>query len=276
MIRVIRLGIVLFGMSLLSALSQETMAAAPQYSESFSKAYAAAVEAFNRNDFEASLARLDEAEKAQPGVSQTLNLRGALFVRMKKLPEAEAVFKKMTETDAKDSIPLFNLGEVYFLQKNYAEGKKMFQKFLAMPDNSQNALGLYKVFLCDVMLGNGTEVGKSIDSLRPTVSNPFYYFANAAVAFKKGNTEEGRGFVKSAFGIYAGGLNAAFADSFIELGWVTQEEVGQIGAVDAAQLKSLSQDPSQQAGQEGQSFGNTLESMLPGLDGKSDKDKDKK
>lgn len=275
MIRVIRLGIVVLGVGLLSAWSQETPPATPQYTEAFSKAYAGAVEAFNRNDFEASLAKLDEADKAQPGVSQTLNLRGALFVRMKKLPEAEAAFKKLMETDPKDPIPVFNLGEVYFLQKNYGEGKKMFQKFLAMPDNSQNALGLYKVFLCEVMLGNSTEVAKSLESLRPSVSNPFYYFANAAEAFKKGKPEDGRGFVKSAFAIYAGGLNAAFADSFIELGWLTQDEVGQIGAVDAAQLKSLSQDPSLQAGQEGQSLSNTLEAMLPGLDGNGDKDKKK-
>jgi hypothetical protein len=152
----------------------------------------------------------------------------------------------------------------------------MFQKFLAMPDNSQNALGLYKVFLCDVMLGNSAEIRKTEESLRPSVANPFYYFANAAVAFKKGNQDEGRSFVKSAFGIYAGGLNAAFADSFIELGWLTQNEVGQIGVVDATQLKSLSQDTATQAGQDGHSLSNSLEAMLPGLDGSSDKDKDKK
>jgi tetratricopeptide (TPR) repeat protein len=277
MIHVIRLGLVFFILGLESGSSQTSpeKPVPAKHSEAFEKGWKEAVEAFNRNDFTTALSKLDEVDKAEPVVSQTLNLRGAVLVRMKKLEEAAVAFQKLADLDTKDPIAVFNLGEVYFLQAKYAESKKQFQKFLATPENTNNALGRYKVFLCDLMLENNSEVQKTVDSLRPTISNPFYYFANAAVAYKKGDKDAGRGFVQSAFGIYAPGLSSAFADSFIALNWLTEEEVGQVGAVDANALKSLSQEFNPNAPQETKSLSGTLDAMLPGLDGNKDKDKKK-
>ncbi|NJK90675.1 MAG: tetratricopeptide repeat protein [Blastochloris sp.] len=256
-----------------NGLSAQDAAKEPEYSEAFKEAYGAAINHFNQNQLDEALKKLEEAEKLQSGLSETLNLRGAILVRMKKLEEAAATFQKLVQQDPKNPIPVFNLGESFFLQKKYAESKKHFQAFLAMPDTSTNALGQYKVFLCDLMLGNKAEVDKTINSLRPSPVSPLYYFVNSAVNFKAGNTEEARGYVASAFNIYPGGMNSAFADSFIELGWLTQEEVGQVGVVDAAALKSLSQEnaPSQATNAGGASGPLSLDALLPDLDGKSPK-----
>jgi tetratricopeptide (TPR) repeat protein len=275
MIRVFWLGLLIVGFGSLPLFSQESKPATATFNEAFSKAYAEAIGAFNRNEFEACLAKLEEADKAQPGLRDTNNLRGAVFYRLKRLDEAAVIFKQLLETDPKDPISSFNLGEVYLLQKNFAESKKMYLKYLEAPDNKENALGRYKVFLCDVMLENKSEVQKTLNSLRPTISNPFYYFANAAVLYKTGDTEKGRGYVQSAYSIYPQGLSTLFAESFVGLGWLTQEEVGQIGVVDANALKSLSEGAAPNRPEGPQSFLDTLDAMIPTLDGRS-KDQEKR
>ena len=135
----------------------------------------------------------------------------------------------------------FNFGEVLFLNNKYKEARERFQIFI----NSQpkNDLGLYKIYLCDLL---GQDKGKAdnfLSSLQPNPSSPIYYFSKAAEAFSKGDKEAGMEFVGSAYRIYPPDANATFADSLVEKGYLSGEQAEKIpeqdGKTKASELQSL-------------------------------------
>ena len=211
------------------------------YSKEYQTVYGSAVQAFNKGNPSETIHILDDAEKIQPGLPTTLNLRAAAYVRLKRLDEARQVFESLHKSKPDDPSIIFNMAEVYFLGRNYVDAKKMFQLYLEKKGQSQNALGLYKVFLCDLMTNNTAEIKKTLSNLIPAANNPYYYFAMAADALKRGEGDKGRDYIKSAYDIYSPQLNASFADSLVELGFIRQEEVGSVGVIDSAFLQSLTQ-----------------------------------
>lgn len=263
----------------LTAAEQATQPADPEVSDAYKKIYGESIQAFNEGNFNLALTKINEADKAQPGVAAGMNLRGAILVKLKEVDQAIVLFKELVKLEPNNQVPLFNLGEAYFLKKDYLESKKHFNQFLALPNNAENSLGKYKVFLCDMMLGNKAEVDKVINELTPTISNPYYYFANAAVNFQKGDKVKGRDWVQSAYSIYPPDLNANFADSFIEFGWLTTEDVGQSSSIASNDLKSLSKEfKAPKVSKTGNSAIDTgfapaaLDSLLPNLVEKKEKD----
>lgn len=216
-------------------------AAGENIPEAYKQAYSNAVQAFQKEEFDRALTALQSADTAFPRQSQTYNLMGAVYVKQKKYDDAEHFFMKAYQADTSNSIALFNLGEVYFLKKDYVKSRETFVKFMSQKGNKNNALARLKVVLCDVVMGKSAEVEKLLKSdIQPHPENPLWYYANAAVKFQANDEEKARGFIQSAFTIYPGGMNAAFADSFIELKWLNRTEVEQIGAIDASALKALS------------------------------------
>lgn len=204
--------------------------------------YASALNLMSQGDMEGSLKKIDALLAKEPNNVPALNLRGAVLVRNKNFDEAEKAFSRILEKDPKNTIAMFNLAEVSFLRKDYAKARGNFVRFTEQPGNEQNPLSRYKVFLCDLLEVDPPAAVKTMESLEPTISNPFYYFARAAVEFKQHHNDKGREYVKSAFEIYPVSTNAAFADSLVALGWLKQEEVATVGAIDAASLNSLSKE----------------------------------
>lgn len=212
----------------------------PVASPESQRLYAEAIGLMNQTDMDGSLKKLDELLALEPNNLAALNLRGAVMVRKLNYEGAEASFSRILAIDPKNGIGLFNLAEVAFLRKDYAKAKGYFSQFMQVGGNEQNALGRYKIFLCDLLGYDTAPAMATLKSLEPTISNPFYYFAHAAVEFKQNRPDKGREYIKSAFSIFPGGMNAAFADSMVGLGWIKQEEVASIGSIDASALNSLS------------------------------------
>ncbi len=191
-------------------------------SEAYQRKYQEAAQAFANNQFEEATRILDEADQVEPNVSHGFNLRGAIFTKKREFDQAEAMFRKAMEVDPGMNLALFNLGEVAFLQKNYAEAKKRFQRFLEK--NGTNDLGEFKVFLCDLQGGNAEAAKKAARAFPLSPSTPLRYYALAAVAFHEGREDDAVEYIRSAAAIYPPGQNNAFADSFLELGWLKRAE----------------------------------------------------
>ncbi|MDD5260586.1 MAG: tetratricopeptide repeat protein [Methylacidiphilales bacterium] len=211
------------------------------YTKEYQEAYGLAMQALAKGQYDEALKDLDDAEKAQPGLMNTQNLRGAALVRLKKLDEAKKVFQAICDRNPEDESAIFNLAEISFLGGEYPGSKKLFQSYLARKGQNQNALALYKIFLCDLMTNNQPEVKQTLSSLVPAVNNPFYYFAFAADAFKKGADGAARDYLKSASQIYPAALNASFADSLVSIGYLKPEDIGSVGLIDQSYLQSLKQ-----------------------------------
>lgn len=201
-------------------------------SRAYQEKYQQAAQAFANNQFDEALRLLDEADKIEPNVSHGFNLRGAIFTKKRDFDQAEAMFKKTLEIDPGMNLALFNLGEVAFLQKNYPEAKKRFQRFIEK--NGSNDLGEFKIFLCDLMGGNVEAARKAAKAFPLSPTTPLRYYALAAVAFQDGKEEEAVEYIRSAAAIYPPGQNNAFADSFLELGWLKRAEQEAFGLQEQA------------------------------------------
>lgn len=263
----LKLGIVISAVFFSALLNVEGQTPGTPPSQAYQTAYSAAIQAFNENRYPEALAKLDEAEAVEPGLVSTLNLRGAIHVNQREFTKAAESFHKIIPLDPDNDVAHFNYGETLFLMKNYAQAKESFQRYLNTKGNQKNALGRFKVLLCDILGGNIEQARKTVAELRPTISHPLEYFARAALLFHAGKDEEARGYLVSAFDIYQAGMNLAFADSFVEIGWLKREEVAQIGAVNAAALQSLSNEFQPVSEGSDQSLSEKFQSLLPSLSG---------
>lgn len=227
--------------------------------------YSETLQLINQNQLEKALAKLASIPESDATHPEVLNLKGALLVRKKDYAAAAATFGKILENNPNNALAHFNLGEVHYLQKDYVKAKSLFNRFLQYPGNSQNALARYKVFLCDLLGVDPSAAALTLSELEPTISHPFFYFAHAAQEFKNGQPEKAREYIQSALNIYPRGLNTAFADSMVELGWLKPEEVGQITEMDAATLQSLSNEfrPKQTTPDTSSSSSPGFENILP-------------
>ncbi len=209
--------------------------------EKYKVTYVRAAQAFSRNDLENAIKFLELAEQAKPGQANTANLRGAIYTRQRDWPKAQAAFEEALKLQPDLPMAQFNLGEVLFLNNQYKEARERFQIFL----NSQprNDLGLYKIYLCDLLGANQAKAEDFLNSLQPSPTSPIYYFAKAAEAFVKGDKAGAMEFVGSAYRIYPPDANATFADSLVEKWYLSGEQAEKIPEDDEkakiTELKSL-------------------------------------
>lgn len=209
--------------------------------EKYKVAYVRSAQAFSRNDLEGAIKYLDVADQAKPNQANNANLRGAIYTRQRDWVKAEAAFRDSLRLQPDMPMAQFNLGEVLFLNNKYTEARERFQIFV----NSQpkNDLGLYKIYLCDLLGGNQAKANDFLSHLEPSPNSPLYYFAKAAEAFAKQDKNAGMEFVGSAYRIYPPDANATFADSLVEKGYLTGEQAQAIPEDDkkvkAQELKSL-------------------------------------
>lgn len=190
--------------------------------ERYRVTYVKAAQSFSRNDLEGALSALDLSDQAKPDQPSNANLRGAIFTRKRDWAKAEEAFRRALKLQPDLPMAQFNLGEVLFLNSKYGDAREKFQIFL----NSQpsNDLGIYKIYLCDLLGGNDAKANSFLDSLKPSPNSPIYYFAKAADAFHRGDKEAGTEFVTSAYRIYPPDANSTFADSLVEKGYLSGEQ----------------------------------------------------
>ena len=209
--------------------------------ERYKICYIRSAQAFARNDLEGALKFLEMAEQAKPAQANTANLRGAIYTRQRDWPKAQTAFEAALKLQPDLPMAQFNLGEVLFLNKKYKEARERFQIFI----NSQpkNDLGLYKIYLCDLLGGEKAKAEGFLKTLEPNPSSPIYYFSKAAEAFVRGDKVAAMEFVQSAYRIYPPDANATFADSLVEKGYLSGEQAEKIpeenSKAKATELKTL-------------------------------------
>jgi tetratricopeptide (TPR) repeat protein len=190
--------------------------------ERYKVVYVRAAQAFSRNNLDEALKYLELADQAKPNQASNANLRGAIYTRKRDWANAESSFRNALKLQPDLPMAQFNLGEVLFLNNKYGEAREKFQIFLNSQPN--NDLGIYKIYLCDLLGGNKAKATDFLSKLEPSPNSPLYYFAKAAEAFQRGDKPAGMEFVSSAYRIYPGDANSTFADSLVEKGYLSGEQ----------------------------------------------------
>ena len=186
--------------------------------------YNAAYKAFDSNKFPEALKQLDAIDARQPDLAASKNLRGVILMRQGNYDQAESALQEAARIDPKFWNARFNLAEIPFLKKDWAEARKRFEQLLSTggPDLAKEASQLiqYKILLTYLMEGKGNMVDSILAKLELSPDTPAVDYVKAAVALQQKNQNEAKDWINAAEKNFSPQLNKLFAESLYEVGWL--------------------------------------------------------
>lgn len=195
--------------------------------------YDKAFREFNANNFPQALKELDTIDARQPDLAESQNLRGVILMRQAEYDQAEVALQKALATDPKFWNARFNLAEIPFLRKDWAEARKRFDALLqgnaAELQGEAAQLIQYKILLTYLLQGNENMVDSILAKFELSPDTPAANYSNAAIALQHKNEKEAKDVLASAEKNFSPQLNKLFAESLYEVGWL-EKPVGQTRA----------------------------------------------
>src|SRR6266581_4552476 len=186
--------------------------------------YNAAYRTFDAKKFSEALKQLDAIDARQPDLAASKNLRGVILMRQGNYDQAESALQEAARIDPKFWNARFNLAEIPFLKKDWAEARKRFEQLLATgaSDLAKEASQLiqYKILLTYLQEGNRNMVDSMLAKLELSPDTPAVDYVKAAVALQQKNQSEAKDWISAAEKNYSPQLNKLFAESLYEVGWL--------------------------------------------------------
>jgi len=217
----------------LAVLALSSVAAVAPTKSELEELYSKAFRAFDANDFPQALKELDAIDSRQPDLAASQNLRGVILMRQGIYDKAEAALVEAARIDPKFWNARFNLAEIPFLKKDWAEARKRFEQLLSSSgsDLASEAKQLiqYKILLTYLLEGKENMVDSILAKLELSPVTPAVDYVKAAVALQHKNEKEGKDWIAVAEKNFSPQLNKLFAESLYEAGWL-QKPAGQARA----------------------------------------------
>lgn len=186
--------------------------------------YNAAYRAFDAKNFPEALKQLDAIDARQPDLAAAKNLRGVILMRQGNYDQAESALQEAAKIDPKFWNARFNLAEIPFLKKDWAEARKRFEQLLSSGESDlakeASQLIQYKILLTYLSEGNGNMVDSILAKLELSSDTPAVNYVKAAVALQQKNEKEAKDWISSAEKNFSPQLNKLFAESLYEVGWL--------------------------------------------------------
>src|SRR5438309_1193359 len=195
--------------------------------------YDKAFRAFDANNFPEALKDLDAIDAGQPDLAESQNLRGVIMMRQGIYDKAEAALREALRIDSKFWNARFNLAEIPFLRKDWADARNRFQELLS--SNASELQGeatqliQYKILLTYLLEGKENMVDSLLAKFELSPDTPAVHYANAAIALQQDKTKEAKDWMAQAEKNFSPQLNKLFAESLYEVGWL-QKQAGQTRA----------------------------------------------
>jgi tetratricopeptide (TPR) repeat protein len=192
--------------------------------------YDKAFRAFDSNNFSEALKQLDAIDARQPDLAESQNLRGVIMMRQGIYDKAEGALNEALRIDPKFWNARFNLAEIPFLRKDWAQARERFQGLLS--SNASELQGeatqliQYKILLTYLLEGKENMVDSILAKFELSPDTPAVHYANAAIALQQKNAKEARDWMAQAEKNFSPALNKLFAESLYEVGWL-QKQAGQ-------------------------------------------------
>jgi len=190
----------------------------------FLKHLGEATRVFQQKRIFETLDELDKAVKIFPDSPEIYNLRGSCFVEMRAFDKALADFEKArTFGDENPSVD-FNISEVYFVTKEWKKSADLFEKVLKQIPASNTALSRlveFKIMLCKKKLGLDAEVLVLAEKYDFQDDSPYYYYANAALAYENKDLVKAEEWLAMAGRIFTDpNVIAPWQDTMVEYGYI--------------------------------------------------------
>jgi tetratricopeptide (TPR) repeat protein len=190
----------------------------------FAKHLSEANRIFQQKRIVETLEELDKAAAIFVDSPEIFNLRGSCYVEMRAFDKALAAFTKAA-TYSKDNPSIeFNIGETYFCTKQWQKALDFFEKVLKKlpPENiTLGRLVEFKILLCKKKLGKKEEAAALAEKYDYLDDSPFYYYANAAIAYDDNNKVKAEEWLGMASRIFRDPqVTAAWQDTLVEFGYI--------------------------------------------------------
>jgi len=174
---------------------------------------------FNADKYDAALPLLEEANKLRPATPFILNLLGAAYTKKKDFTKAKEMFDQALAVDYTFFPAQFNLGEIFFLQKQYASALDHFSRMLKnYPDNE---LLQFKVALTLLLTDHKADAEKLASKMKFPGQEPAWYYTQAALAMIAKDKGTARKNIAAAEVMYAG-KTSLYNETFEDLDWPTK------------------------------------------------------
>ncbi len=222
--------------------------------------YDKAFRAFDANNFPEALKQLDALDARQPDLAESQNLRGVILMREGIYDKAESALQEALRIDPKFWNARFNLAEIPFLKKDWAEARNRFEEMLSSNatelQGEASQLIQYKILLTYLLEGKENMVDSILAKFELSPDTPAVHYANAAIALQRKDSKEAKQWMVTAEKNFSPQLNKLFAESLYEVGWL-EKQTGQSRAAlelttpaeRTAKLKAFAQSRFEQAEQ---------------------------
>ncbi len=169
---------------------------------------------------------IEKAQKIFTESPEIYNLRGSCFVEMRSFDKALADFQKaLTYTKDNPSIE-FNVGEIYFVTKEWKKALETFEKIMKVIPDQPNTLALrrlveFKMLLSKKKLGMTEDVAAMAEKYDFLDDSPFYYYAQAALAYEKNDLIKAEEWLAIASRVFQDpNILAPWQDTLVEYGYI--------------------------------------------------------
>ena len=171
-----------------------------------------------------TLEEIDKAEKIFADSPEVLNMRGSCFVEMRAFDKALDQFKKASALSKDNPSIEFNIAEVYFCTKEWKKSDELLGKILKELPPTNTALGRlveFKMLLCKKKLGMNDEAVILAGKYDFLDDSPFYYYAQAALAYDANNLIKAEEWLQIAGRIFTDpNVLAPWQDTLVEYGYI--------------------------------------------------------
>jgi tetratricopeptide (TPR) repeat protein len=171
-----------------------------------------------------TLEELEKADKIFDKSPEVFNLRGSCYVEMRAFDKALAAFYAAAELSPGTASIEFNIGEVYFVTREWQKSHDRFQKVLANTPPENIALGRlveFKILLCKKKLGQRDEAVALAEKYDYLDDSPYYYYAQAALAYDDGDLVKAEEWLARAGRIFQDpNILAPWQDTLVEFGYI--------------------------------------------------------
>lgn len=171
-----------------------------------------------------TMEELDKAAAIFTDSPELHNLRGSCYVEMRAFDKALAEFGKAAAFSKDNPSINFNIGEVYFVTKEWRKAHDIFESVMKQLPQDNMALGRlveFKILLCKKKLGLNDEVTILAEKYDFLDDSPYYYYAQAALAYDDNNLVKAEEWLAMAGRIFRDpNILAPWQDTLVEYGYI--------------------------------------------------------
>lgn len=171
-----------------------------------------------------TLEELDKASAIFKDSPEIHNLRGSCYVEMRAFDKALAEFGKAAALSKDNPSIEFNIGEVHFVTKEWQKAHDIFERVMKLLPPENIALGRlveFKILLCKKKLGKDNDVTILAEKYDFLDDSPFYYYAQAALAYDNNDLIKAEEWLARAGRIFRDpNILAPWQDTLVEYGYI--------------------------------------------------------